>query len=140
MRNKTRLRFAAIPIAACFLLTGFVLGRASHKDYIYGPVSSGTEQRLVGTWAMSADGEPEPWIVEFRTDRTVIRYNSEHEPDVIGTWGIVAGELTIQNAQNKGQTDGYMPPTFFSVTSIDDRIVKLSSADDSVHWKLKRTF
>ena len=136
MKTSTKLTVGALAIAMLFLLIGFTIGRLSTTDHNYGVITGSDEQQLVGKWRMSIKGDDEPWIVEFQPDRTTIRYDADGQPTIIATWGIIAGELSIQNAHDPA--GGYMPPNIFKVASLDGETVDLLSGDKNTQWVLEK--
>ena len=86
---------------------------------------------------MKTVGDEDPWTIEFRSDRTTIRYNSDGTPSIVATWGISNGELQIQNAKN-GDVDGYMGPTILKIANLEMERVDLTSTDNTAQFVLRK--
>ena len=135
MKNRTKHVLVALGIGAICLLVGFAAGRFTQSGAAYSDVTNADEQMLVGKWKMQIIGEDVPIDVEFRSDRTTTRFNSDGTPSIVANWGISNGELQIQNARDSG---GYMAPTIFSLDKLESRIVHLTSRSKDVHFVLKK--
>ena len=137
MKNKTKHVTITLSIAMLCLLVGFTIGQRSKIGNSHARVTSGDELLLVGKWEMKIVGDEEPWTIEFRSDRTTTRYNPDGSPSIVATWGIVDGELQIQNAQN-GDADGYMGPTILKIANLDNKRVDLTSTNNTAQFVLKK--
>ena len=135
MKNRTKHVFDALGIGTFCLLVGFAAGRFTQSNAAYSDVTNVDEQMLVGKWEMQIVGEDVPIDVEFRSDRTTTRYNSDGTQNIVANWGISNGELQIQNARDSGE---YMAPTIFSLDKLESRIVHLTSRSKDAHFVLKK--
>ena len=137
MKQRTKLTTGALIITAIALMIGITIGRMTAPNSTYSDVTSPEELVLVGKWRMTIVGEPEPIDLEFRSDRTTIRYNSDGTPSIVANWGLSNGELQIQNAQD-GDTGGYMGPTILSVDKLETKIVHLTSRNKAANFILEK--
>ena len=131
---------------------GVVLGLLSAGQRHPGAVASDEESALLGRWRMSSFDGSRPWAVEFRRDRTAIRYNGRGEVDIVATWTLTGDELRLRDGHHPhdredstlrsflalGRVGGMMPPTDFRVAEIDGNRVELRSIDGRAGWQLSR--
>jgi hypothetical protein len=119
-------------------VTGYTTGRFSRPICGYEAGLSSVESPLVGHWRIASNTAPIKSAIEFRDDRTAIKFKDDGEPGIIATWGRVGDELSIQNAHVAGEERFYVPPSLFKVLKIDDRQINLVTTDGEIAWELTR--
>lgn len=127
----------ACVVAASFFIAGVFVGRNWTGSSTYHGILT-TETPLVGHWQISSNVEPKLSTIEFRPDRTAIKYNVQGEACIVADWGFFSDQLSLQNGHVPGETGHYMPPSLFNVLAIDQHKIHLATADGSVTWELTR--
>ena len=139
MKQRTKLTTGALTITVLALIVGFTIGRMTTPNTARSDVTSPEELVLVGKWKMTIVGDAIPFELEFRSDHTMTRYNSDGTPSIVANWGLSRSndELEIQNVQN-GDAGGYMGPTILSIDKLETNIVHLSSRTNAANFILER--
>jgi hypothetical protein len=137
--NRTVQTGASIGVVLIVFAVGFMTGRFSRPLCGYEAALSPAESPLVGHWRIASNTAPMKSAIEFRDDRTAVKFKEDGKPGIIATWGRVGDELSIQNAHVTGEERFYVPPSLFKVLKIDDRQIDLVTADGEIAWELTRT-
>jgi hypothetical protein len=139
MKRKLLLG-AVVSIVVCVaLVAGFLLGRSSVETNPYYAPLSAVETALVGHWQIVSSIDNRPASIEFRKDRTAIKFHGNGEIGLTATWGRIEDQLSIQAVRVPGETGGYyIPPALFRVLKVADGKASLVSSDGSVTWELTR--
>lgn len=134
------------------LALGVVLGLLTAGQRRRGVADADGESALLGRWRMSSVDGARPWTVEFRRDRTAIRYDDRGGVDIAATWTLAGDELRLRDGHHPrdrdgltlrsffalGRGGGVVPPTDFRVAGVGEDRVELRSIDGRAGWRLSR--